>query len=109
VRKLRWARDELSRELLDRDRPGYKHVPIGAPNGGGPNPELRLARIHMPQSAYVLLKIDGVVERTHSVAIGGGIPTASSSDLESLINAGFVAKRELALSNGKVLLVLEKP
>lgn len=66
----------------------------------------------MPKSAYLLLGNDGVVVKCHSTDIGANAaqaPTNGASDLELLISQSYVAKREIPLDGGRVLLVLEKP
>lgn len=65
----------------------------------------------MPKAGYVLLNgTTGVLIKAYTTDIGGvGNPTAVASDLEIMINAGYLQKRELATSGGNVLLVLEKP
>lgn len=63
----------------------------------------------MAKSAIILLNTDGTVARTHSPDIGGGIPTTTANDLENLLQSGYLAKRETVLSDGKILVVLEKP
>ena len=61
-------------------------------------------------AAYVILDNNGVVVRCHN---GGGAtpnaPSTGAGDLEQLINAGFLQKREVPLDGGRVLIVLEKP
>jgi hypothetical protein len=61
-------------------------------------------------AAYVILDNNGTVVKCHN---GGGatpgVPTSGPGDLESLINAGWLQKREVALDGGRVLIVLEKP
>lgn len=67
----------------------------------------------MAKSAYVLLGAGGIVERVHSTEIGttsgAGVPTTGATEVESLIAFAYVAKREIPLDGGKVLLVMEKP
>lgn len=70
----------------------------------------------MAKSAYVLLGTGGVVERVHTPDIhaggsvgGPGVPTTGAPEVESLMSLGYVAKREIPLDGGKVLLVMEKP
>ncbi len=67
----------------------------------------------MAKPAYVLLGTGGIVERVHSTDIGSssgaGVPTTGASEVESLIAMGYVAKREIPLDGGKVLLVMDKP
>jgi len=66
-------------------------------------------------SAVVTLDNAGNVERTHSIDLAPplgpnvGAPSTRTSDLERLIDLGYVVKRETALDGGRVLLVLEKP
>ena len=62
----------------------------------------------MAKTAYVLLGTGGIVERVHTPDIGA-VPTTGASDVEALISFGYVAKREIPLDGGKVLLVMEKP
>lgn len=62
----------------------------------------------MPRPAYVILDgTTGVVTKTHSGDIASTTPTSNANDLEVLISAGFQQKREVALSTGKVLIILE--
>lgn len=65
----------------------------------------------MAKQAFVLLGTTGTVERCHSTDTGVPLngPTAAIGDLETLISLGYQAKREVPLSSGKVLLVLDKP
>jgi hypothetical protein len=63
----------------------------------------------MAQPAYVILNADGTVARCHSPTIGGINPTIGSTDLETLIQSGFLAVREVPLEGGKMLIVVSKP
>jgi hypothetical protein len=63
----------------------------------------------MPKAAFVILKADGEVGKTHSPDVYGSTGSAGAGDLEKLLEQGYQSKREVALSDGKVLLVLEKP
>ncbi len=64
-------------------------------------------------AAYVLLGNDGIVIRTHSIALPiqglAGVPTSGASDLESLILSGYQHVREVPLDGGRVLIVLFRP
>ena len=67
----------------------------------------------MAKSAYVVLGRTGAVVRTHSGDIGGNAAgpavTTGATDLETLINLGYLAERETRLDGGGVLVVLRKP
>ena len=66
----------------------------------------------MGKWAYILLNLpsQSAATATYSVDLDGtGAPTSLATDLEKLIGMGYVARREVALSNGAVLLVMEGP
>ena len=61
-------------------------------------------------AAYVILDSTGNVVRCHNGAgATPNAPTNGAGDLEKLINAGWLQKREVPLSGGGVLIVMEKP
>lgn len=63
----------------------------------------------MAKPAYVILSNLGVVVKTHSTDVGGPAPTAGATDLEQLITLGYQQKREVPLTEGGMLVVLERP
>jgi hypothetical protein len=64
----------------------------------------------MAKPAYVVLSATGVVQNAHTTDIGAvGAPTTNSNSLEMLISLGYQAVREVALTGGSVLIVMNKP
>jgi hypothetical protein len=59
----------------------------------------------MPKPAFIILRPDGEVLKTHSP----DLTSTTARDVETLIVSGYQPIREIALIDGRVLLILSKP